>query len=125
MADVTQADDGVAGADALAPSRHQVPVHLLDAPEQAVPDEQDRAVGQVQVGPDPGPLGRSLDDRDRRSLHRSGQLPRCVGNQGLARRPRYRPTRQASRLRRPREPDVTELSFRTHSRTSRPTPQGA
>ena len=74
VADVTQADDGVAGADALAPSRQQVPVHLLDAPERAVPDEQDRAVGQVQVEPDPGPLGRRLDDRDCRSLHRSGQL---------------------------------------------------
>ena len=74
VADVAQADDGVAGADALAPSRQQVPVHLLDAPERAVPDEQDRAVGQVQVGPDPGALGRCLDDRDRRSLHRSGQL---------------------------------------------------
>ncbi len=52
VADITQADDGVAGADALAPSRQQVPVHLLDAPERAAPDEQDRAVGQVQVGPD-------------------------------------------------------------------------
>ena len=52
VADITQADDGVAGADALAPSRQQVPVHLLDAPERAASDEQDRAVGQVQVGPD-------------------------------------------------------------------------
>ena len=74
VADVAQADDGVAGADAVAPSRQQVPVHLLDAPERAVPDEQDRAVGQVQVGPDSGPLGRRLDDRDRGSPHRSGQL---------------------------------------------------
>ena len=74
VGDVAQADDGVAGPYAAAPFAQQVVVHLLDVSERPVPAEQDGSVVQVQVGPDPGPLGRRLDDRDRRSLHRSGQL---------------------------------------------------
>ena len=83
---IAEADDGVAGADALAPSCEQVPVHLLNAAERAVPDEQDRAVGQVQVGPDSGPRRRRRDDRDRRSPHRAGQLRFSAGDDaGLGR----------------------------------------
>ena len=74
VGDIAQADDGVVGPYAAAPFAQQVVVHLLDVGERPVPAEQDGSVVQVQVRPDPGPLGRRLDDRDRRSLHRSGQL---------------------------------------------------
>ena len=75
VGDVAQADDGVAGPYAAAPFAQQVVVHLLDVGERPVPvlNRTDRS-SKCRSGPDPGPLGRRLDDRDRRSLHRSGQL---------------------------------------------------
>ena len=85
VGDVAQADDGVAGPHPAAPFAEQVVVHLLDVSERPLPAEQDGAVGQVQVGPDPGSLGRRLKDRDRRLLHRPGQV--SLGARAIVRGP--------------------------------------
>ena len=55
VADITRADDGVAGADALAPSRQQVPVHLLDAPEvPGMPETETWDADQMRAAVEPG-----------------------------------------------------------------------
>ena len=57
VGDVAQTDDGLAEAYAPAPLGQQRAVHVPDAPERPVPGLDDRAVAEVEVGPDPRPAG--------------------------------------------------------------------
>ena len=79
LGDVAQADDRVVCVYAPAPFSQQVVVHLLNAPERAVPGRRHRAVSQVQVRPDPDPFRRTADDPARRLLHQRRQARFLVG----------------------------------------------
>ena len=57
VCDVAQTDDGLAGAHAPAPLGQQRAVHVPELRNSRSPGLDDRAVAEVEVGPDPRPAG--------------------------------------------------------------------